>query len=186
MPSKKDIHSVNIHRTSEFSIFRNKNKMGMKCNESYKHMCTKKSGCRELFRRTTTWRVKSTAWSESEINGSPLAARLRPAVQHCHRVGQGKGWWAQRPRTQSTLEVSRIDKELALKGEVGCTQTSQAPRGMMSVMMLWSPRAGMGGLKLLYLSLSLQRKVVFIYFNSNQHVLWEKHAVDDGDTRGLG
>ena len=39
---------------------------------------------------------------------------------------------------------------------------------------------------MLYSSLSLQRKMIFIYFNSNQHLLCEKHTVDDGDTRGLG
>lgn len=53
-------------------------------------------------------------------------------------------------------------------------------------MMPGSPGAGVGGLWLLYLSLSLQRKVIFMQFNSNQHLLCEKHAVDDGDTRGLG
>lgn len=154
--------------------------MGMKCNEAYKHMCPKKSGRRELFRRTTAWRVKSTARSESGVNESPLAA---PSELDRGRGDSG-------PETRDT-EHPRGDRdrcpELALQGKQAA-QTSQAPprHGMMSLMIPGSPGVGVGGLWLLYLSLSLQRKMIFMQFNSNQHLLCEKHAVDDGDTRGLG
>lgn len=53
--------------------------------------CAQKSQAAENFSGELQPEVKSTARSESGINESPLAARLRPAVQHCHRVGQGKG-----------------------------------------------------------------------------------------------